>query len=664
MPITIKLNTPDGQTRELTTETNDQWGHYLLEDYAGFDKLGVWTMQAHFSGDGAYQASVSPEIAVQVAETAGYAIIIQGKIQSGEGLAAHNKTTNLVYRTLRQRGLLDEDIKYYNYDKIQEKDIEIDDIPSKSAIRSDIIDWASERMNHRPANLYIVLLDHGFEDEFYIFDQNNFDISDNLIRADEFSRWLDQLQAKLSAEALHQEIITVLGFCRSGSFLNELADNRYRRVSIASAAADEASFKGPFDKDGIRQGEFFVAEFFKAALHGHNIKAAFEKATALTEAFTADSHADGNNPLYQDNAVQHPLLDDNGDGIGSNLLNDTMRDGHLSHSLYIGASPRTSNDPENVFITDVTDTLFIGFAENTASLWATVNNNRRLDTLWIEIKPPDFQFPDTNQTEQPDLNFRKEVLTYDSIDKRYEYDALDGFNTPGTYIIYYFAKDAQTGLVSPFKQTTVYKARTGNAPPLAFNLDPSPSKETQLTSLILDWDSTVDPDDDPLTYTVLLSKGDGQFSNPIRLEGLKNSACIVRSQDGIEDLSTYFWKVQAIDIYGGIQESEVSQFDANNTNPAQGFIGVFVYDASTLEGIENAQVKIQDVVCKSVDRGHYLCSLKPGTYPIKVSAPQYTSAPITEVKLPEGNLIQMDFQLIKDEIIGVCVMPWMMLLLD
>ena len=46
----------------------------------------------------------SDSLDVNVVETAGYAVIIQGKISNEEGLASHNKTTNAVYKQLRNIG--------------------------------------------------------------------------------------------------------------------------------------------------------------------------------------------------------------------------------------------------------------------------------------------------------------------------------------------------------------------------------------------------------------------------------------------------------------------------------------------------------------------------------------------------------------------------------
>ena len=40
-----------------------------------------------------------------VGSSAGYAILVEGKISTDEGLGSHNKTANRIYETLKDRGL-------------------------------------------------------------------------------------------------------------------------------------------------------------------------------------------------------------------------------------------------------------------------------------------------------------------------------------------------------------------------------------------------------------------------------------------------------------------------------------------------------------------------------------------------------------------------------
>jgi hypothetical protein len=387
--LNLIISGPYGATAEVI-QTNDQWGHFALQDYDGFNCLGEWTVQAVFPGDDAYASSSSSLITLKVVETAGYAIIIEGKHSTLEGIDSHNKTANFVYNTLKDRGLLDDDIKYFNYDTNQTG---VDATPTKSAIEDAITIWARDMMDPaydnpytasedevtgKPANLYIIMIDHGLADVFYIYPDT--------ISSLELGEWIDTLQDSLTGQAADQEIIAILGFCRSGSFIDDISG--YNRVIISIAAPEESSYKGPLDQDNIREGEYFVSEFFKGVTFGRTIKSCFQDAVNRTEVFTSSGFWKNSNSVFFDNSRQHPLLDDNGDGIGSNILAALGPDGLLSEDLIIGVSSITDNDPGDVSITDVASDIFLAQAEtSTSGLWARVDNNSRLMTLWVEVKP-------------------------------------------------------------------------------------------------------------------------------------------------------------------------------------------------------------------------------------------------------------------------------------
>ena len=635
IPILIVMSGPGG-TDTQSTLTNDRWGHFLLQDYSGFDGLGDWTAQAVFAGNNGYDPSSSLLVDLKVVETAGYGIVVQGKISNEEGLASHNKTANSVYNKFKDRGLLDDDIRYFNYDVAQPGVV---GIPLKAAIRDAITQWARDKINQRPANLYIVLLDHGLEDVFYIDPES--------ITSTELGDWLDTLRAGLTGtDAPYQEIVIILGFCRSGSFIDDLSGNH--RVIIASAAEDESSYKGPLDEDGIREGEYFVSEFFKSVSVGKSLKACFEEATTLTEIFTASGSGDSTNAPYYDESLQHPLLDDNGDGMGSNDLADPDGDGAFSQDLFIGVSSVTGNDPGDVEIIQVAGTRFLSPIEDSVNLWARVDDNTRLRTIWVELKPPNYQPVDPGGSGQAELILTKTVGIYNETEKRYEWQNLDGFSSPGTYQAFYFAKDDITENVSPLMESKIYKAKTGNAIPYGFSLIAPDDGASVLTTLVLDWEDTTDPDGDSMSYTVLLSKGDPLFSNPIRIEDLDYSTCLVSPAKGIEDLSTYYWKVQAIDEYGAIQQTGVRVFHTNNTNPVAAWINGHVYDSVSGQSIANAVVSVGKVELTSALGGYYLGLVVPGTYTITASAYGYNQKSYPGVMIPDADLVTKDFALIRE----------------
>ena len=645
LPVTLTISGPDGfggiTTSEEEVVTNDRWGHFVLSNYTGFDVLGQWTVQAEFEGDEAYQEDESEELEITVVETAGYAIIVQGRVFTSEGLASHNKTTNYVYQQLKNRGLLDDDIMYFNYDTGQAG---VDGLPTKAGIQNAVTTWATAKMNTGPANLYIILVDHGLSDMFYIYPDQ--------ITASELDQWLDALQAGLTPQAAQQEIVTLLGFCRSGSFLNNIAGAN--RINISSAAANESSYKGPGDVVGgqvLRDGEFFIHQFFRRVGFGDSVRDCFEEAAGFIWRFTQSPDVDSsaNGPFF-DRSRQHPLLDDNGDGVGSHRLEDPGGDGVFSSNVFIGVSTITGNDPGDVVVTETASTVFLADDEETVDqLWAKVDDNTRLTTIWVEVKPPDYTPENPDGTEQLVLDLPRTVYQgYDDGQDHYYWNNLGGFTDPGTYQVFYFAKDDLTGNVSPLMETLVYKAAPGNQAPNAFSLVSPADGSEVLTSVILDWEDATDPEDDDLTYTALISKDDATFSNPIVLENLTASACLVTSEQGLEDLTDYYWKVLAVDEYGGATESsQVWSFHTNNTNPLMAYLVVQVYDDLTKVAVSEAQVAVGGVIIIQTGvNGSFFTTIAPGVYDVTVSAPGYHGRTLSSVSVPEGNPVQKDVGLI------------------
>ncbi|KPA09715.1 Peptidase C13, legumain, partial [Candidatus Magnetomorum sp. HK-1] len=403
----------------------------------------------------------SEAIDINVVETAGYAIIVQGKIKNNEGLRAHNKTTQFVYNQLKNRGFFvdeetnNDDIYYLNYDIEQSG---VDSIPTKEAVKASVTEWAKEKMDQKPANLYIIMVDHGLADEFLIYPE--------IITSADLAQWLYTLQTSfVNEDAKKQEIVVILGFCRSGSFIDELSGNH--RVIITSASKNESSYKGPKELDSLgnilRDGEYFITELFKKISFGQSIKEAFEKAVLLTELYTRFTSGTPNSPFF-DKSLQHPLIDDNGDKQGSNILSDPKGDGAVSENLYIGVSALTKNDPGDVSIIDVSDAIFLQENESSVDeMWARVDDYSRLGTIWVEIKAPDYTTINPVVSGQAEMDLIKEV--YDRLDtsdfssKRFKWEDLTGFETPGTYQVFYFAIDDITKHVSPLVETLVYKAK-------------------------------------------------------------------------------------------------------------------------------------------------------------------------------------------------------------
>jgi hypothetical protein len=154
--------------------------------------------------------------------------------------------------------------------------------------------------------------------------------------------------------------------------------------------------------------------------------------------------------------------------------------------------------------------------------------------------------------------------------------------------------------------------------------------------LILDWQDTTDPEQDPLTYTVFLAKDDpGLLDNPytddapvIRKEMLGHSACLLTAADGLEDLSTYYWKVQAVDAFGSLTDStSIRMFRTNNANPVYAPFDGYIASQASYEPIPESFVAVSGITIDTGLDGYFLASLDlpDGAYDVAASAPGYIS---------------------------------------
>ena len=273
----------------------------------------------------------------------------------------------------------------------------------------------------------------------------------------------------------------------------------------------------------MRSGEFFLDEFFKEIKKGSSIKASFLAATERTESYTSQGSSVSNvTNGYGDHAVQHPLLDDNGDTIGSNILSDGG-DGASAAGLYVGfGSTNATLGPADIKAVTPTQTLAADpDPENPtptpALLWAEAYSNAAVSSAWFEVKSPskDLTTGETSTaTFQRTVDIPKTAMTL--VGGRWQAGAT--FTEAGTYEIFYFTKSTNSE-ISEMRRSVVYKDWTGNHQPNTFDLvSPTPTDPNPHTELFLSWNETTDPDDDRLTYTVQIA-ADDQFATDQVPEG-------------------------------------------------------------------------------------------------------------------------------------------------
>ncbi|MBI5664011.1 MAG: hypothetical protein HZC49_02805 [Nitrospirae bacterium] len=540
-------------TQTVTYTNSGLYSHTI----SGFITEGIYNIKAVFDGNGLLLPDESPVMNVYVGPSAGYAIIVEGKIPGGGGLASHNKTTNRIYAKLKARGFNDSDIYYFNYDTGQAG---VDEAPARASVQAAVQYWAKFKMNDIAAPLYIIMTDHGDETDGIYLD------SESITPAD-LNTWLNSLEGGLNAVALQKKRVVIVGACYSGAFIP--AVSKSGRVVISSSADNEVSHKGPYESDSgveIRSGEFFMEELFTFLERGYTIKDAFEEATEKTEIFTRRDSVSGEVAPYYDEAVQHPLLDDDGDGYGSNMLSGT-EDGNEVDELYVGVGnyyvPNRAANPAE--LTEVTETAYLSSAEATYTMWAEVNDNAKIDggRIWYEVRKPSKSLPGGSGNEQVAADYVYNFLLYDSgLHWEKQYNDFDEY---GRYEIFYFVRDAGTQKVSPMKRSIVYRDDPGNLNyPDAFNLTLPADGSEQMSKVILDWEGSVDADGDEVTYTVMISRVSDFATVDYIREEIKDTWAMVGDDGELLVDTLYYWKVVAADSYG--KRTESNQVWSFNTN--------------------------------------------------------------------------------------------------
>jgi len=599
-PIVLTITAPDGITQEtrngtILTDTGQfSFENLKLPDiFVNSMQDGAFGFQASFAGTDKLATSTSEAEMVLVGASAGYAILIQGKIQNEEGFAAHNKTIDRIYKKFRKRGFEADNIKYFNYNTTQEG---VDGLPLKSEIAAAFTELQS-RTNSNPAPFYVVMIDHGgIDGTFHIYNGNN--NANDIITPTDLDGWLNNLETGLNEHAQKKPRLVMLGACYSGSFIPVVS--KTGRIVITSATAQEESYKGLEEPDGIRSGEYFMEEFFASLGRSENLKTAFEFATEKTEIFTRRGDGNTANRFY-DEATQHPLLDDNGDGQGSNTFTANAGSDGLSVKkllLGIGLNYDTNSVENPAEILSVSNTIYLSATESAAILEARVNNADSVNSAPVDIRKPSIILNSngTETSEQLEITNLPRVFLTCTKETQSCITDFKQFDEPGMYEAFYFVRDKETLDISPVKRSVIYKNYANNLPPSAFDLIEPLDGSEHKTTLLFKWDSTTDADG-PVTYNFIIAQ-DSSFNEVIyQQEELATAMTYVVDTVPLdkENPTTYYWKVEAVDPFGErTTSSSIFAFTTNNTNAPPGISSLHISSASDYQAINGAAISLVD----------------------------------------------------------------------
>ncbi len=665
-PIKLVRIGPNNEIEALIANTvsTEAGVEFAFNDLALL-QAGEWQLFVSFEENNLnFNKSNLEELEIVVAgvreDAPGYVILAQGRAPSKSGEESYNLTANNIYKKLLLCGFSDEDIFYLNFDKNQ-AGITVDKTPSENEVKKAITGWAKDKLSLVPAPLYIVFVGPGREDGVLI--------DKDVLEAAELAKEIADLETALnedededdsddeSADVVEEDmfdenIVVIIGAPHSGSFIDDLSNAG--RVIITSCDAREVSSKGPLaPTQTVRGGDFFVAELFRQALKGLSLKSSYESAALASMGFAENSNGNGlngvdaGNGIFDDNAAFHPLLDDNGDGLGSNgQLSATVgNDGAVAANLALCVGVEGTGSA-NLNITGVLPFTTLAPDDDDPLLFAGVSDVALTSKIWNEIKTPDFDIvTKEGDTEQFTLDLPSFAGTISASANRFEWpvindDGFGGFGKGGQYQVLYFTENKETGDNSAFDDNTsqtriVRNDNASNTPPPAPGLS-NISSGVVASALIVENSgggndapalglnkivkAKADEDESDVTFTVLLSQDKDFNSIDVQVDGLTEKFVIVDSTAGLQLNTEYFWNVIAVNKSGAATSAKTaSKVVTSASSGFPGFVKGIVRDKETNRPFAGASVKLLDRLDKFTTKndGAYFFELPSGKYTLE-----------------------------------------------
>jgi photosystem II stability/assembly factor-like uncharacterized protein len=614
MPPSTSANpTPAPIVIPVTTGSS---GYFASTPLTQFITPGVYLAQVRFDGNSTLAACSTVPQPLYINIQSGYAIIITGKAPDNSLLDQHTASADTIYATLvNKRGFLPGNITYLK----STRSLAV----TTQQIQDAITIWARDKIAAAPAPIYIIMIDHGT--------QNGFVLGDQTLSAENLKGYLESLEADpavVASGALSSfNRFVIIGSCYSGEFVPKLSKSG--RVIITSAAPDEQSLAGVnvfgITSGALYGGDYFIDTFFSFFGRGETVKDSFNGAISALSVRDPRTIPLGLHYGSYDILAQHPLLDDDGDGVPSYNLTGS-NDGIKSAALTLGEGIMVNGLGNPADIASVTSTDTLPNSTTSKQLWLAANINSRVGRAWAEIRRPGSQTSGSGSGQFiPTLDMIP--LIYDGTDWVGTYTTFTG---PGTYDIFYYTQDNQTGDISPSAHSTVYKQLANNTAPSAFSLT-SPGDAGSVSPMFpLAWQEATS--NNAVTYTLLVATNQSFTNTVYKQESIPHAATYMPN-DALKDPAsasggyycqngdTYcYWKVQAIDSFGAVSESNSSSFTIVATNGLPGIVYGYLRDSATGAPIAKATIKVGSATATTLSNGAFLMEMTTGNYSISVTA--------------------------------------------
>jgi hypothetical protein len=347
--------------------------------------------------------------------------------------------------------------------------------------------------------------------------------------------------------------------------------------------------------------------------------------------YDAESVAQGgyaNNISANDNSQQHPLLEDDSDGIGSHYLTGNSGDGLEAQQVFFGTQRNAAGD---LGLVQVMASLCLSDSDPPPELWAEFSRPAGvISAAWIEVKPPGFGGATIGQTMQYDMNLTpvyattlatdagtlqgKAMWTPGSRGNSYDPGLLAG--TGVHQVLYYGQLTGATAAVSG-RCSWVFRA-SGLATPSPFALLTPADGETIPAPAAFAWEPT--------------SSAGGQVRYLFRLwrdpqrvalhhEAPLSTVPLAVVDHGLLPNGEYWWEVIAVDSGGNTRQSTLRQVFVDTPNSgATNMLVVKAYDQFTLLPVPAATLTITGAPPVSLANGACARSLALGFYTLTVEA--------------------------------------------
>jgi hypothetical protein len=320
-----------------------------------------------------------------------------------------------------------------------------------------------------------------------------------------------------------------------------------------------------------------------------------------------------------------------------------------------------------------------GPEDTEATLWLTVDDNVRVDTAWVEIRPPETTLEANPAV--PAVDLPRIDLSWDNVAHRYE-STYSEFVDSGRYRLHFFVQDTDgkislvaapdsysstsSGFTNTYQDALdydeeslyaryVYKDKEGNQAPEFHSFINIKNGEDIDTGrgFMLAWSAAVDPEKYKVTYIIVVKNKSGAVL--FRQDGISGTHFLLPSSlfEGRSNDEILF-EIYARDNYGlqsVLNEKMTASAIIGTGTALDGLFKGHVYNAHKLEWpIEQGKIIINnDRTYDIYEDGYFSIPLPVATYQAHVVVAGYIPATHYGIKIVEGGITTYNIDLIPED---------------